>query len=34
MFAPPICRRGRRNASRAEPVFRDSRFVGADEDGG
>jgi hypothetical protein len=34
MLAPPICRRSRRNASRAELVLRDTRFVGSDEDGG
>ena len=34
MFAPPICRRNRPNASRTELVRRHSRFVGFDEDGG
>jgi hypothetical protein len=34
MFAPPICRRSRRNASRADLVVRGGRFVGCDEDGG
>jgi hypothetical protein len=34
MFAPPICRRSGRNASRAELVSEKSRFVGFDEDGG
>jgi hypothetical protein len=34
MFAPPICRRGRRNAARTELILRHNRFVGADEDGG
>jgi hypothetical protein len=34
MFAPPICRRSRRNASRTELILRHKRFVGSDEDGG
>jgi GNAT superfamily N-acetyltransferase len=34
MFAPPICRRSRRNASRTELILRHGRFVGFDEDGG
>jgi hypothetical protein len=34
MFAPLICRRSRRKASRTELVRRYSRFVGFDEDGG
>jgi hypothetical protein len=29
MFAPPICRRSRRNASRTEPTFRAECFVGS-----
>jgi hypothetical protein len=34
MFAPPICRRSRRNASNRELILRHGRFVGFDEDGG
>jgi hypothetical protein len=34
MFAPPICRRSRRNESRTELILEHSRFVGFDEDGG
>jgi hypothetical protein len=34
IFAPPICRRSRRNQSRTERTLRHSRFVGSDEDGG
>jgi hypothetical protein len=34
MFAPPICRRGRRKASKTELTLPHSRFVGFDEDGG
>ena len=34
MFAPPICRRSRRNASKAELIRPCSPFVGCDEDGG
>jgi hypothetical protein len=34
MFAPPICRRSRRNALRKELIPRHDRFVGSDEDGG
>ena len=34
MFAPPICRRSRRNDSRTELILRHNRFVGSDEDGG
>jgi hypothetical protein len=34
MFAPPICRRSRRNPSRTELFYVDGRFVGSDEDGG
>jgi hypothetical protein len=34
MFAPPICRRSRRNASRTELILRHDRLVGSDEDGG
>ena len=34
MFAPPICRRSRRNESRTEPILEHNRFVGFDEDGG
>jgi hypothetical protein len=35
MFAPPICRRSRRNTHQdAELILRHNRFVGADEDGG
>jgi hypothetical protein len=34
MFAPPICRRNRRNASETGLNLRDDRFVGSDEDGG
>src|SRR5215211_7641341 len=33
-FAPPICRRSRRNDSRRELILLHSRFVGFDEDGG
>jgi hypothetical protein len=34
MFAPPICRRGRRKASKTELTLPHSHFVGFDEDGG
>ena len=34
MFAPPICRRSRRNASGAELISPTVRLVGFDEDGG
>jgi hypothetical protein len=34
MFAPPICRRSRRNGLRSELILRHNRFVGSDEDGG
>jgi hypothetical protein len=34
MFAPPICRRIRRNASGEELILRQDCFVGSDEDGG
>jgi hypothetical protein len=34
MFAPPICRRSRRNVSMTELILSHSRFVGFDEDGG
>jgi hypothetical protein len=34
MFAPPICRSIRRNASSTELILRHNRFVGFDEDGG
>ena len=34
MFAPPICRRSRRNASRAELILSRQSFVGSDEVGG
>ena len=33
-FAPPICRRRRRNALRRELIRRHNRFVGSEEDGG
>jgi hypothetical protein len=34
MFAPPICRRSQRHASRTELILRHDRFVGSDDDGG
>jgi hypothetical protein len=34
VFAPPICRRSRRNESRTELILRHRDFVGSDEDGG
>jgi cytochrome c oxidase assembly factor CtaG len=34
MFAPPICRGSRRNASKEDLIPRHIRFVGSDEDGG
>ena len=34
MFAPPICRRSRRNRREQRKFFKESRFVGLDEDGG
>jgi hypothetical protein len=34
MFAPPICRRSRRNVSRTELILCHNRLVGFDEDGG
>jgi hypothetical protein len=34
MFAPPICRRSRRNASKEDLIPRHIRFVGSDEDDG
>jgi hypothetical protein len=34
MFAPPVCRRIRRNASGTELILRHDRFVESDEDGG
>jgi hypothetical protein len=34
MFAPPVCRSSRRNASRTELILRPDRSVGSDEGGG